>query len=219
MKIRTKCKDCAYLRTGNKCLYGFDAYSEDNEIYVDSFCRFKRQDPISNEELVDEDKDICMVLNCFGRDEGYILKHLSDEVKDCPFVSEWIIAANCSYNSQTIKKIQEIFINKKCSWRLRIFVNEEYFNFDKYMIENESIKERINANWYSYNDIGCPYNKDLYMSFVRALNEQKNFLEIRSGDAFIRNFFAFVEVGGNFNGLFVDKIKAYENHEEAVISL
>lgn len=219
MKIRTKCKDCAYLRTGDKCVYEHDTYRENDEVYVDSYCRFKRQDPVSNEDMFKEDLEICMVLDCFGKDEVYILKNLEKEIHESDFVKEWIIAANCSYSMDTIKKIKSIFDNHACGWCLRVFTDEEAIKFDSSMIENESIKDRKLSNWYSYKKISEPYDKNVYREFVSRLKTNTNFFEVSSDSNFIRNYFIFKEVGGNFNGLFEDKIESFDNYKDGIIKI
>jgi len=203
-KIKTKCENCVY-NLDSKCRFDFPVFNEDDKIYTEGFCRYKRRSEFrTKQEVLKEELKLTLILNCGYKEFDHVVNWLQNT--DLSNIDQIIMY---SFNQNLIELQKELF-NVICDlgklWHFKIYLEDEH----EFIAKWDTLPIMAH-NWFYFSRIDCDINQKLIDEFKN--NTEQNMFYFKDESDLIINKFAFMEMVCSNNELFEKTLKELEQYE------
>jgi hypothetical protein len=217
--LKTSCNNCIFLEN-TKCKLDKETVLYDRLVVTEGFCNQKRPEtwlkknndqvrPILDKINQDEN-NISSIIICKNKDKSSIIKTIKSCLKS-PHIKQIVLSGYC-LEINLIKELITFLSDKGIKWS--IDNNLEDFQDDIYYIDGGVSKST--EEWCVVLDAGDEVSVDS-MSLLKQGINTKNIIMSYIDNKIAFNRFAFLEMEGNLEMPWIDKLKTFSNWENSCL--
>lgn len=222
--LKTKCKDCTFLEV--TCQLGKSLLDED---HTEGYCRHKRtekwrmkQDPEKEcttefllKQVNKEETSLCVVI-VVDNDNIDTLKTTLNSINDHRDLVKQIVVAVHKAKDEFLQNILETISSFSMPWNLENIKGDQFITADVY----DYVSPLCKTSWIVSVNSGYKFNSsDLETVYNLLAYDKSNYVAFYNDDYCISNIFAFHELGGNYQVMWLDKVKSFSNWEQVCRNL
>jgi hypothetical protein len=219
--LKTNCDKCQFIGKNSDCTLLKPVFIDNNIQFSEGFCRYKRAGKeVSLKSIQDEESNLTAILICSDSDSYADILISLTSIGNNEGIKQLILSSKSIHKDKIDYIVDFIKQNIKIDWSIDIISEDIEMSYDNKMDYSCRL---VKNNWFMPIKSGQKLNEDVIRAFHWYIREfDNNFISIyhdNISNNSIINKYAFIEMEGNLDCSWPQKVKTFDNWNKLCIKV